>query len=58
MNYKYDGDTTLFNEIAKISFSNNNKEIFNIFVRYQQPEKIMDVKLLTYQDYLDYQINL
>lgn len=50
------GNKTLYHDIAKIS--KYDKEIFTLFENYQKPEKINDELLLTYEDYLNYEVRL
>jgi predicted O-methyltransferase YrrM len=58
MNDKVFGNNnTLYHILAKVLFQINKKDIIHKFEIYQKPEKIENMLLLTYDDYLNYNVN-
>jgi hypothetical protein len=58
MNKKYySNENTIYHILCEILFKINKKELLEKFIIYQKPEKIENTLLLTYNDYLNNNIN-
>lgn len=53
----FGNNNTIYHILAKVLFQINKKDIIHEFEKYQKPEKIENMLLLTYDDYFNYNIN-
>ena len=58
MNEKiYNNENTIYHILAMTLYKINKKDIIKLFEKIQKPEKIENILLLTYDDYLNNNIN-
>jgi hypothetical protein len=58
MNKKYyHNNNTIYHKLSIVLFKINKKDIIKMFTEYQSPELVENMLLLTYRDYLNYNVN-